>query len=157
VSKEFPNVKIEDQAQFRASQAKQINTLLGLIQALLLFSIIIAVAGIINTLGLSVFERTREIGLLRAVGMSRRQVRSMVRWESVIIAVLGAILGTVIGLLFGWVMVQALKSQGISVFTVPGGQLVFYVLLAALFGVFAAIWPARRAARLDVLRAITTE
>jgi putative ABC transport system permease protein len=157
VGKEFSNVKIEDQAQFRASQAKQIDTLLGLIDALLLFSIIIAVAGIINTLGLSVFERTREIGMLRAVGMSRRQVRSMVRWESVIIAVLGAILGTAIGILFGWVMVQALKSQGISVFTVPGVQLAIYVIVAGLFGVFAAIWPARHAARLDILRAITTE
>ncbi len=157
VQKQFPNVKVEDQAQFRATQASQINQLLGLITALLGLAIIIALFGIVNTLALSIFERTRELGLLRAVGMSRGQVRAMVRWESVIIAVFGALLGTAVGVFFGWAMVQALKSQGISVFTIPGGQLVTYIVLAAVAGVLAAIGPARRAARLDVLRAIATE
>jgi putative ABC transport system permease protein len=157
VAKEFPGVKLEDQAQFRRSQANQINKLLGLITALLLLSIIIALFGIVNTLGLSIYERTREIGLLRAVGMARRQVRTMIRWESVIIAVFGAVLGAAVGIFFGWAMVQALKSQGITALTIPGGQLLFYVVIAGLFGVIAAIIPARRAAKLDVLEAIGTE
>ena len=157
VAKEFPNVKLEDQAQFRQSQADQINVLLGLVTALLGLAIIIALVGIVNTLALSIFERTREIGLLRAVGMARRQVRTMIRWEAVIIAVFGAVLGAVVGIFFGWAMVQALRSQGITTLTVPAGQLVVYILIAALFGVIAAILPARRAARLDVLAAISTE
>jgi len=91
VTREFPNVKIDDQAQLRAEQAKQINQLLGLITALLGLAIVIALFGIVNTLALSIFERTHEIGLLRAVGMARRQVRTMIRWEAVIIAVFGAL------------------------------------------------------------------
>jgi putative ABC transport system permease protein len=157
VADEFPNVKLEDQAQFRKSQADQINKLLALITALLLLAIIIAVFGIINTLALSIFERTREIGLLRAVGMARKQIRSMVRWEAIIIAVFGALLGTVVGLFFGWALVQALHSQGITVLTIPGGQLFAYIVIAGLFGVLAAVLPARRAAKLDVLKAIVTE
>jgi putative ABC transport system permease protein len=157
VGREFPNVKIQDQAQFRQNQANQINQLLGLITALLFLSILIAVFGIINTLSLSVFERTREIGLLRAVGMGRKQVRRMIRWESVIIAVFGALLGTIVGMFFGWAMVRALDSQGITELALPGGQLAIYIVVAGVFGVIAAIWPARRAAKLDVLKAITTE
>jgi putative ABC transport system permease protein len=157
VAKAFPNVKVEDQAQFRESQAAQINALLGLITALLGLAILIAVIGIVNTLALSIYERTREIGLLRAVGMGRRQVRAMIRWESVIIAVFGALLGTAIGIFFGWAMVRALKSQGISVLSIPGGQLIIYILVAALIGVVAALRPARRAAKLDVLQAISYE
>src|SRR6266567_1368565 len=148
VAHEFPNVKLEDQAQFRHSQANQINTLLGLITALLLLAILIAVIGIINTLALSIFERTREIGLLRAVGMARRQVRTMVRWESVIIAVFGAALGAAVGVFFGWAMVHALKDQGITALTIPGGQLITYIVIAGLLGVVAAALPARRAAKL---------
>jgi putative ABC transport system permease protein len=157
VAKEFPNVKLEDQAQFRQSQANQINTLLALISALLGLAILIALFGIINTLALSIFERTREIGLLRAVGMARRQVRTMIRWESVLIAVFGAVLGAAVGIFFGWAMVHALKSQGITALTVPVGQLLIYIVIAGIFGVLAAVWPARRAARLDVLQAIVTE
>ena len=157
VAKQFPNVKLEDQAQFRQSQSNQINTLLALISALLGLAILIALFGIINTLALSIFERTREIGLLRAVGMARRQVRTMIRWESVLIAVFGAVLGAAVGIFFGWAMVHALKSQGITALTVPVGQLVIYVVIAGIFGVLAAVWPARRAARLDVLQAIATE
>jgi putative ABC transport system permease protein len=156
-TKSYPNVKIQDQAQFRQSQASQVNALLGLITGLLLLAILIALFGIVNTLALSIFERTREIGLLRAIGMQRRQVRAMIRSEAVIIAVFGAVLGLVIGVFFGWAMVMALKDQGITQLSVPGGQLIFYVLLAGFAGVIAAIWPARRASKLNVLEAITTE
>jgi putative ABC transport system permease protein len=157
VAKGFPNVRLQDQAEFRKTQASQINQVLGLVTALLFLSVIIAVFGIMNTLGLSIYERTRELGLLRAVGMARRQVRVMVRWESVIIAVFGAILGIAVGFFFGWAMVRALRSQGLGVLSIPGGQLVIYILLAGWFGVVAAALPARRAAKLDVLRAIATE
>ncbi len=125
--------------------------------ALLFLSILIALFGIVNTLALSVFERTRELGLLRAVGMSRRQVRSMIRGESVIIAVLGAVLGLAVGVLFGWALVGALDSEGVNNLVIPGGQLLTYVILAAIAGVVAAVFPARRAAKLDVLAAISYE
>jgi len=154
--KAYPNIKARDQVQLKAQQKKQIQQLLGLISALLGLAIIIALFGIVNTLALSVFERTREIGLLRAVGMSRRQVRSMIRWESVIIAVFGAVLGIVVGVFFGVVLVIALRSQGISTLSIPGPTLVRYVFYAALAGVLAASGPARRAAKLDVLNAIAT-
>jgi putative ABC transport system permease protein len=157
VTRGFPNVKLQDQAQLRETQAKQIDQLLGLITALLGLAILIALFGIVNTLALSIFERTHEIGLLRAVGMSRRQVRTMIRWESVIIAVFGAILGIGVGAFFGWAMVHALRSQGITVLAFPARQLFVYVVLAGLAGVIAALFPARRAARLDVLAAITHE
>jgi putative ABC transport system permease protein len=153
----FPNVEVQDQAEFRQQQEDQIDTLLGLVTALLLLAIIIALVGIVNTLALSIFERTREIGLLRAVGMSRRQVRGMIRWEAVVIAVFGAVLGVALGIFFGWALVQALKDQGITVFAIPVGQLVLYVILAGFAGILAAVWPARRAAKLDVLRAVTVE
>jgi putative ABC transport system permease protein len=157
VAKEFPNVQLDDQAEFRQRQANQINMLLGLITALLGLAIIIALVGIMNTLALSIYERTREIGLLRAVGMARTQVKSMIRWESVIIAVFGALLGTAVGLFFGWAMVQALHDQGITELAIPGSQLVIYIVLAGVFGVAAATFPARRAAKLDVLSAIAYE
>jgi putative ABC transport system permease protein len=154
---DFPNVKIQDMAQYKEQTGKQLDQLLNLVRSLLAFAIIIALFGIVNTLALSVFERVRELGLLRAVGATRRQVRSMIRWEAVIISVLGAILGMLVGVFFGWTMVRALASEGFGEFTVPAGQLVAYVLLAAVAGVLAAILPGRRAARVDVLRAITTE
>jgi putative ABC transport system permease protein len=130
---------------------------LALIYALLALAIVIAVLGIINTLALSVIERTREVGLLRAVGMSRRQLRRMVRLESIAISVLGAVLGVVMGLIFGVALQQAIASQGIEVLKIPVIQLVVFIALAAVVGVLAAVLPARRAAKLDVLRAITTE
>ncbi|HEX2047803.1 MAG TPA: FtsX-like permease family protein [Acidimicrobiales bacterium] len=157
VTADFPNVELRDQAEFKEEQENQVDQILGLVTALLMLSIIIALVGIVNTLALSIFERTREIGLLRAVGMSRRQVRSMIRGESVIIAVLGAVLGLAVGVFFGWALVTDLDSQGIENVVVPGGQLVFYVLLAGIAGVVAAVFPARRAARLDVLAAISYE
>jgi putative ABC transport system permease protein len=157
VLKRYPNGKLQDRAQFKAAQAKQINQLLNLIYALLMMAIVIAVFGIGNALALSIFERTREIGLLRAVGLSRSQVRSIVRWESVIIALFGTLLGLLIGVFFGWVLVHALADQGINRLSLPALQLVVLVVLGALVGVIAAWWPARRAARLDILKAITTE
>ena len=154
---DFPNVQIQDMAQYKQQTGKQLDQLLNLVRSLLAFAIVIALFGIVNTLALSVFERVRELGLLRAVGATRRQVRAMIRWEAVIISVLGAILGMLVGVFFGWTMVRALSSEGFRVFTVPGGQMVVYVLLAAVAGVLAAILPGRRAAKVDMLRAITTE
>jgi putative ABC transport system permease protein len=153
----YPTAKVQDETEYIASQTGQVNQLLGLIYVLLLLAVVIAVLGIANTLALSIHERTRELGLLRAVGMLRRQLRSAVRWESVIIAVLGAVLGLVIGLFFGWILVTAAKSQGIHQFRVPFGSLIFVTVVAAIAGVLAAIVPARRASRLNVLTAIATE
>jgi putative ABC transport system permease protein len=154
---DFPSVQIQDQAEFKQEQAKQINQLLLLFYVLLALAVVIAVIGIVNTLALSVLERIRELGLLRALGMTRGQLRAMIRWEAVIIAVLGAVLGLAVGAFFGWTLVRALHDQGITEFSVPVLTLLFFVLLAGLAGVFAAIFPGRRAARIDMLRAITTE
>ena len=151
----YPNLTVRDATELKAQAARQINQLLGVVTALLAMAILIALLGIVNTLALSIFERTRELGLLRAVGMGRRQVRSMIRCEAVIISVFGALLGLVVGVFFGWALVAALHSRGVSSLTVPGGQLVVFVVLAGLAGVVAAVLPARRAARLDVLTAIS--
>lgn len=153
----YPNVEVQDQAAFREKQAGFIDQLLGLVTALLLFAVLIALFGIVNTLGLSIFERTHEIGLLRAVGMTRTQVRSMIRWESVIIAVFGALLGIAIGIFFGYALQQALKTEGLTELEIPGVQLFVYLILAGVAGVLAAVLPARRAAKLNVLEAISYE
>ncbi len=157
VAGDFPNVTVRDQVEFKAEQKRQINMTLGLVTALLIFSIIIAFLGIINTLALSVFERTREIGLLRAVGMARRQVKAMIRAESVIISVLGAVVGLGVGLLFGLALISYFKGQGIDKLVIPVVSLVIYVAVAGVAGVVAAWFPARRAARLNVLDAISHE
>jgi len=155
--KATPNLDLRDQTQFKQDQKRQINVLLRFILALLLLSLVIAWLGIVNTLALSVFERTREIGLLRAVGMATRQVRRMVRLEAVVIAVFGALLGVVLGLGYGAALVQSLASQGIDTTSIPWGQLIAYLVVGAVAGVTAAWWPARRASKLDVLQAIATE
>ncbi len=157
VAEDFPNVEVRDQVEFKAEQKRQINQALGLVSALLGLAIIIAFLGIVNTLALSVFERTRELGLLRAVGMARRQVKGMIRGESVIISVMGAIIGLAIGVLFGWAVVANFSGEGISELVIPVGQLVTYVVVAGVLGVVAALLPARRAARLDILQAISHE
>jgi putative ABC transport system permease protein len=157
VMADFPNVTVRDQAEFRAEQGRQIDQIINLFYSLLGLAVLIALFGIVNTLGLSIFERIRELGLLRAVGATRRQLRSMIRWEAVIIAVLGAVLGLAIGVFFGWTIVRALSGQGITEFRLPAGQLVAFVLAAGVAGILAAVLPGRRAARIDVLRAITTE
>ncbi|CAN5654155.1 ABC transporter permease [soil metagenome] len=153
----FPNVELKDQTEFKDEQRNQINQLLSLIYALLVLAVIIAVLGIVNTLALSVIERTREIGLLRAVGMSRRQLRRMIRRESVVISLFGALLGLTLGIAFGIALQRVLAAEGIDVLSIPVPSLIVFLLLAGLIGVLAALWPARRAARLDVLRAVTTE
>jgi putative ABC transport system permease protein len=153
----YPNVKVQSRAQFEASQSAQVNQLLGLVYALLALAVVIALIGIVNTLMLSVFERTHEIGLLRAVGMKRRQVRAMIRSESVILAVFGAVIGIIVGTGLGIALVSSLHSQGISDTVVPVSSLVVFLVLSALLGLLAAGWPARRAARLDVLAAIATD
>jgi len=138
------------------SQSGQINQLLGLIYGLLFLSVIIAVVGIIITLLLSVFERQREIGLLRAVGMTKSQVRTTVRWESVITSLLGAVVGIVLGVGLGWVIVYALRDQGLSSFSVPAGSTDNKLIMAFVIGVLAAVYPAWRATRVNLLTAITT-
>ena len=150
-------VSVQDGDEYVDSQATQVNQFLAVIYGLLALSVLIAVLGIINTLALSVFERTREIGLLRAVGMSRRQLRSMITMESVATAVFGAVLGAVLGLGVGIAVRRALVSEGLEVLAVPWLQLGLVLVFAAVAGVVAAILPAWRAVRLDVLRAITTE
>jgi putative ABC transport system permease protein len=153
----FPNVQVQTRAQFEQAQVSSVNQLLGLVYALLALAVLIALIGIVNTLMLSVFERTREIGLLRAVGMRRRQVRTMIRSEAVILAIFGAIIGIIIGTGMGLALVSSLKSQGITETVVPVSSLLIFLLIAALLGLVAASWPARRAAKLDVLAAIAAE
>jgi len=156
VANDVGGVKAENKAEFKESQIAQFNQILGLMYVLLLFAVIIALIGIVNTLALSIYERTRELGLLRAVGMSRTQMRRMVRGEAVIVAVFGSLLGLGIGVLFGVAIIKALESEGITL-AIPVGQLVVFVVLAGLAGLVAGMPPARRAARLDVLDAISTE
>jgi putative ABC transport system permease protein len=148
--------KLLSKQEYIDEQAGQINQLLGLIYGLLFLSVIIAIVGIIITLLLSVFERQREIGLLRAVGMTRSQVRTTVRWESVITSLLGAVLGIVLGLALGWVVVFSLRDQGLTSFQIPIGTTIFIMVLSFIVGVFAAVYPAWRATKVDVLEALTT-
>jgi putative ABC transport system permease protein len=157
VTAAFPNITVRDQAEYKAENARQIDQLINLFYSLLGLAVLIALFGIVNTLALSIFERIRELGLLRAVGATRAQLRSMIRWEAVIIAILGAVLGLVVGVFFGWTVVRASRGLGITEFTLPAGQLVGFVVAAGVAGILAAILPGRRAARIDMLRAITTE
>jgi putative ABC transport system permease protein len=153
----YPNLKVQDQSDVKKSAQQSIDQFVTLLTVLLTLSIIIAALGIINTLALSVIERTREIGLLRAVGTSRRQTRRMIRLESVVIAVFGGLLGIAIGVVFGIAIQHAVSDQGLDVLNVPVPTLVTYIVLSAVIGVLAAVWPAWRASRLDVLKAIAFE
>lgn len=157
VTKNYPGVSVQDRGEYKAAQTKPFDQILSLVYVLLGLAIIIALMGIGNTLALSIGERVREVGLLRAVGMTRSQLRSAIRWEAVIIALQGTLLGLLIGIFFGWALVAALHDQGITVFRVPGVSLLVIVLLAALAGALAAVLPSRRAAKLDVLRAVVSE
>ena len=154
---DFPNIGVLTRDEFRAEQEAQVNQFLTVLIAILALSEIIAILGIINTLALSVFERTRELGLLRVVGMSRRQIRGMVRGESVVIAVIGGAVGLGLGLLWGWAFTKALQSQGLTVFRIPVLEVLLFLFGSMLAGVVAAVLPAWRASRLDVLEAIATE
>jgi putative ABC transport system permease protein len=153
----YPTADLKDNAQYKADQKKQVNQVLVLFYVLLLLAVIISLIGIANTMTLSIHERTKELGLLRAVGESRRQTRSMIRWEAVIIALLGTGLGIVIALFFGWAVVEALKDSGFRKFSPALGSLVVIFVAAGFAAVLAALLPARRAARLNVLDAIQHE
>ena len=154
---EFPPAALQDLTAFTEAQTAPTDRVVFFIWALLLLAVAISVIGVLNTLLLSVYERTRELGLLRAAGMSRRQVRASVRWEAVVITLIGTVLGLSIGLFFGWALVRAGAEDGFSTFAVPWLQVVIILGAAWLSGLLASLLPARRAARLDVLAAIATE
>jgi putative ABC transport system permease protein len=156
VVEDLPILSVQDKEEFKELISGQVNQLLYVIYGLLALAVVIAVIGIVNTLGLSVLERTREIGLLRAVGLSRRKLRTMITLESVAIALLGAVLGMVVGLVIGVVLRQSLKDD-LTVLSLPLSNLLIFLVVAVIFGVLAAIVPAVRASRMKVLAAIATE
>jgi putative ABC transport system permease protein len=152
----YPDAKLDTKAAWIANDQKDLDTTLMLLYVLLALSVIVSLFGMVNTMILSVFERTRELGMLRAIGMSRRQARRMIRQESVITALIGAALGLPLGLFLAAIVTRGLSDQGIG-FHLPLGPLVAFTAVAALAGVVAAIPPARRASRLDVLHALQYE
>ncbi|MBU1493763.1 MAG: FtsX-like permease family protein [Actinobacteria bacterium] len=152
---EYPNVELSNAAEYVAKTAGQVDTFLNILTALLGLAIFIALMGIMNTLALSIFERKREIGLLRAVGMTRRQVRRMIRWEAILIAVFGAVIGLVVGSLLGIAIVYGIGSG--LVLTMPLGTLAGYAVFAAIGGFLASLWPSYSGARTDLLEAISFE
>ncbi len=152
----FPDVKLQSKSEFETDQSAWVDQILGIFYVLLGLAVIVSLFGIVNTLALSVLERTRELGMLRAIGMSRRQVRRMVRHESVVTALIGAVLGIAIGLFLAGLATAALSGEGLR-FAVPVGSLAAFTVVAAVAGVLAAIGPARRASRLDVLKALQYE
>jgi putative ABC transport system permease protein len=154
---DYPNVNVNDPADITQEAQDSVNQLLGIVTAMLLLAVVVAILGIVNTLVLSVVERTRELGLLRAVGASRRQVRTVVRRESVLMALLGALTGIALGTVSGVALSRALLDEGITEVQVPTGTLLVYLVIATAVGVLAAIGPARRASKVDVLKAITAE
>jgi putative ABC transport system permease protein len=153
---EFPEAKIQTAEQFKDNQAQMLGTLLNILYALLGLSVIISLFGVVNTLVLSVFERTRELGMLRAVGMTRRQVRSMIRHESIVTALIGGALGITVGFFLAVLTTEALSDEGI-VFAVPWTTLIVFVIATVIAGILAAVLPARRASRLNVLEALQYE
>jgi putative ABC transport system permease protein len=152
----YPTAKVLTTEAFIDQQNGTIDTILTLVYALLGLAVLIALLGIANTLALSIHERKRELGLLRAVGMSRAQVRSSVRWEAAIIAVFGTLLGLAIGTFLGWAMIHAIASQGINRVVIPAQPLAIVAAIAAIAAVGSAIMPARRAARINILTAVAT-
>jgi len=152
--KTFPDAKIQTIKEFKKNQLLGLTLLLNLLYVLLSLSIIVSLFGIVNTLVLTVFERTRELGMLRAVGMSRRQVRRMIRQESVVTALLGAVLGIPLGVVLALMVGEAIRYPA---FTIPWGTLVSFLVAAVIVGLIAAIFPARRAGRLNVLEALQYE
>ena len=152
----YPDANIQTRTAWVTAQGKSFDQVLDLFYVLLALSVIISVFGMINTLVLAVFERTRELGMLRSIGMSRRQMRRMIRHESIVTALIGATLGLPLGVLLAALTTRALGSLGIG-FHLPGQQLASFVLLAVVAGIGAAVLPARRAARLNVLRALQYE
>ena len=163
---DLPNVEVLTLADQQSQAESQLNGLLNFILALLALTVLIGMLGVTNTMALSVFERTREIGLLRAVGLTRRTTRRMVRAEASIVSVFGALMGIGLGIFFGWVLIRALSDIGLSIFVIPWlpasasvagvlGSLVFWLIATGVLGVLFAVFPARRAARLNVIEAIS--
>ncbi len=152
-----PTVKLQDQASLKDQINGQFDRVFGFIYALLALAVIVAFLGIVNTLALSVHERRREVGLLRAVGTSRPQIRRMVVLEAVLISLFGAAIGVALGLVYGSLLQKVLEPQGITKLAVPGGQILWFLALSVVGGVVAALWPAFTASRLDVLKAIASE
>ncbi len=157
LASQFPQARSRTAAQFKQDQANQVNTLLALIYVLLALSVIVSLFGIVNTLILSIYERTRELGMLRAIGTSRRQIRQMIRYESIITALIGGVFGLLIGVVGAILVTSLTLSESGYVQSIPVGTLAILLLVAALAGVIAAQLPARRAARLDVLGALASE
>ena len=153
----YPQASLEDRQQFQANAESNLNTVLALVNVFLLFALVVALVGIVNTLTLSVFERTHEIGLLRAVGMTRRQLRRVIRWEAATIALYGAIVGVALGMAFGVALSVAIPDDIIDRVSVPGAQMVGLVLVALVFGLLAAVFPSYRAGRMNVLEAIAAD
>ena len=153
----YPNITLSDPAELTQAAQDSTDQLLGLVTALLLLAVVVAILGIVNTLVLSVLERTRELGLMRAVGATRRQVRTIVRRESVLMAMLGAVTGIALGTLWGVALSRAMTDEGITTVSVPTTQLLLYLVIAAAVGVVAAIGPARRASRVDLLTAMALD
>jgi putative ABC transport system permease protein len=153
---QYPSAKVQSKSAFIDEQIDNLSVVLNLIYGLLAMSVFIAVLGIVLTLLLGVYERRRELGLMRAIGTTRRQIRGSVRWEAVITAVLGALMGLVLGLTLGWIVVTALKDQGLNKFSVAPGSLVTFAILAVVLALLAALVPSRRAARAPILEAIAT-
>jgi len=151
----FPGLKVQDRAEYVAASKARVAQFLNLVTALLVLAVLIALLGVLITMLLSVSERKLEIGLVRAVGMCRRQTRSMIRWEAAIVALYGAFLGLGLGVFFGVAMVKALRRQGLSVTVVPTQTLLVLALTITLLGVLASVYPARRAARLNVIEAVS--
>ena len=154
---DWPNAAIQDQAEFKESVTSEIDMMLNLIYGLLALAVLISLIGIANTLALSVHERTRELGLLRAVGMHRRQLKRAVRWEALLISGMGATLGAVLAVGGAWGIVEAMETEGVTQLVIPGTRLAVIVALAGLAGVVAATTPARRASKLDVLEALSAD
>jgi putative ABC transport system permease protein len=154
---DYPVVKVMDHREVLAAQDAQVNRLLVPVTALLALSVVIALLGIANTLALSIHERTREVGLLRALGMARGQLRSMIRSEAAIIGCLGATMGIGVALFFGWALVASMRHLGVTELVIPVGQLAGLAVLATVAGMVAGILPARKAASLAVLKAISTD
>jgi len=149
--------QIQDRPQYVTSVTKGVNTILGLIYVMLVLAIIIALMGITNTLSLAISERTRELGLLRAVGQTRSQARSLIRWESVLTAVFGTAGGVILGTFLGWAVVKASATTALAAFSVPPAQLLILLAAGAAAGVLAGLRPGRRAARLDVMQALAAQ
>ena len=157
VSDDYPNADLQSRSEYIEDQAAQVDQIVNLMYGLLALAIVIALVSIANSVSLSIHERTRELGLVRAVGMTRHQTASAVRWEAAIVALLGTGLGALLGILFGWAISVTLRDDGITSFTVPVVAVVVIVAIGVAGGVVAAWRPSWRAAHLDVLRAIATE